>query len=113
VFVRGPDSDSAGEATLIAYDDGSARVAYASFPLLLLEDTDMELLIRNAMAWFTGEFSNITSARDSRMTERESSSRFVESAKIEPPLSTSDSACSRFIPKRSAAKPRRANRVRS
>lgn len=55
VFVRGPESDGPGEASLVAHEDGDARVAFSSFPLFLLEDTDLAQLIENAVDWFSGK----------------------------------------------------------
>ncbi len=55
IFVRGPESERAGDPALIAYEEGNARVAYAAFPLFLLEDGDLAQLAENAVAWLTGE----------------------------------------------------------
>lgn len=54
VFVRGSDSPGAGEAALVARDLGSARMAYAVFPLYLLEENELNLLLLNAVLWFLG-----------------------------------------------------------
>jgi hypothetical protein len=53
VFVRGPDSEAAGEAALVAREDGSARVAFGSFPLFVVPEDDLARLLENALAWLT------------------------------------------------------------
>ena len=55
VFVRGPESDGSGEASFVAREDGDSRVAFSSFPLFLLEDSDLAQLIGNAVDWFSGK----------------------------------------------------------
>ncbi len=52
VFVRGPDSEEPGAASVVALDAGDYRTAYASFPLFLLEENDLIQLIGNAVTWF-------------------------------------------------------------
>lgn len=52
VFGRGPESVQPGEPALIAYDPGDYRVAYAAFPLYLMQPDDLTLLIENALLWF-------------------------------------------------------------
>jgi hypothetical protein len=52
VFARGSGSDRAGEPALIAYESGPTRVAYATFPLVALQELDLALLLQNAMFWF-------------------------------------------------------------
>lgn len=51
VFVRGPESEEAGAPALIAYDKEGRRVAYAAFPLHLLPEDELVLLIGNAIGW--------------------------------------------------------------
>jgi hypothetical protein len=54
IFVRGPESTDAGEACMIAYESGDARVAFASFPVTLLSDDDLALLLFNTTFWLLG-----------------------------------------------------------
>jgi hypothetical protein len=51
VFVRGPESERSGEPSLVAYEEDSRRVAYAAFPLFLLEESDLMQLLDNAVNW--------------------------------------------------------------
>jgi hypothetical protein len=53
VFVRGQDSEAAGEAAMVAREDGSARVAFGSFPLFVVPEDDLARLLENALAWLT------------------------------------------------------------
>lgn len=54
VFVRGSESADAGEACMIAFEAGDARVAFASFPISLLSDNDLGLLLLNTSIWLLG-----------------------------------------------------------
>lgn len=53
VFKRGPASEAAGEASVIAFEDDRAKVAYFAFPIYLLPDGQRDLLIHNTVQWFT------------------------------------------------------------
>lgn len=54
VFVRGSESTDAGEACMIAFENGDGRVAFASFPITLLNDEDMALVLFNTTFWLLG-----------------------------------------------------------
>lgn len=53
VFKRGPASEAAGEASVIAFEDDRAKVAYFAFPIYLLPAEQRELLVNNTVLWFT------------------------------------------------------------
>ncbi|GEM_PF-5647453 len=53
VFTRGPQSAARGQPTMIAYDDGEARIVYAAFPLFLLPDNVITTILQNSMDWFS------------------------------------------------------------
>jgi tetratricopeptide (TPR) repeat protein len=55
LFVRGAESLQAGEAAMIAYEDGGRRVIYAAFPLKELPSGILEQLLDNALNWFHGQ----------------------------------------------------------
>jgi hypothetical protein len=52
IFKRGPGSDEAGEASVIAFEDDRAKVAYYAFPIYLLSEEARGLLINNTLSWF-------------------------------------------------------------
>ena len=54
IFQRGPDdSDQAGAASVIAYEDDRVKIAYFAFPFYLLPPEEQALLINNTVDWFT------------------------------------------------------------
>lgn len=55
VFVRGPESDRAGDPALIAYERDGRRVAYSAFPIYLLNQGDLDLLVLNAVEWLAAQ----------------------------------------------------------
>ncbi len=52
VFQRGPDSDQAGAASVIVYEDERVKIAYYAFPLYLLPPETQDLLVNNTVLWF-------------------------------------------------------------
>ena len=53
VFKRGAASEAAGEASVIAFEDDRAKVAYFAFPIYLLPAEQRALLVNNTVKWFT------------------------------------------------------------
>ena len=53
IFQRGPNSEMAGAASVIAYEDDRAKIAYYAFPLYLLPDELQSKLVNNTLDWFT------------------------------------------------------------
>ncbi len=53
IFQRGPASDRAGAASVIAYEDERVKIAYFAFPLYLLPPETQALLVNNTIDWFT------------------------------------------------------------
>ena len=53
VFTRGPYSEQAGAASVIAYEDKRVKIAYYAFPIYLLPTDAQERLINNTVNWFT------------------------------------------------------------
>src|SRR5574341_816947 len=53
VFVRGPESASPGEASVIAYEENSRQVVYAAFSLYVLPDDYLQLFLENVINWFS------------------------------------------------------------
>jgi len=53
IFERGPDSQQAGAAAIIAYEDDRSKIAYFAFPVYLLPPEAKEQLIFNAVDWFS------------------------------------------------------------
>lgn len=52
IFVRGPDSESTDEASIIAYQDQRSRVAYVGFPMFLMPEDEQARLVKNVVRWF-------------------------------------------------------------
>jgi hypothetical protein len=53
IFQRGSDSEQAGAASIVAYEDDRAKIAYLAFPIYLLPVEERDLLINNTIEWFT------------------------------------------------------------
>jgi hypothetical protein len=53
IFVRGPNSEGAGAASVIAYEDTRSKIAYFAFPVYLLPPETQSQLINNTVDWFT------------------------------------------------------------
>jgi hypothetical protein len=53
IFQRGPASEEAGSASVIAYEDKRAKVAYFAFPVYLLPAQERNLLVNNTIDWFS------------------------------------------------------------
>jgi hypothetical protein len=53
IFERGPRSDHAGAAAVIAYEDERSKIAYFALPIDLLPADQRDLLIDNTVNWFT------------------------------------------------------------
>jgi hypothetical protein len=53
IFQRGPTSEESGSASVIAYEDKRAKVAYFAFPVYLLPGQERALLINNTIDWFS------------------------------------------------------------
>ena len=53
IFQRGPDSQQAGAAAVIAYEDERVKVAYYAFPAYLLPPEELSHLVNNTISWFT------------------------------------------------------------
>ncbi len=53
IFKRGPESDEAGAASVVAYEDDRSKVAYYAFPIYWLPGEQRDLLIQNTVDWFT------------------------------------------------------------
>jgi hypothetical protein len=53
IFKRGPESDRDGAASVIAYEDKRAKIAYFAFPIYLLPAEEQALLIKNTVNWFS------------------------------------------------------------
>lgn len=52
IFVRGPTSESDGEASIITYQDRRSRVAYIAFPMFLMPEEEQARLVNNVIRWF-------------------------------------------------------------
>jgi hypothetical protein len=50
-FTRGPRSPEAGPPAIITYESGRARVVYVAFPIYLLPDEDLDIIVANAVGW--------------------------------------------------------------
>ncbi|MBN1484858.1 MAG: ThuA domain-containing protein [Chloroflexia bacterium] len=55
VFVRGPNSEQAGAASVLAYEGEAGRVVYMAFPSFFVLGEEMDLLIQNAVSWLLEE----------------------------------------------------------
>lgn len=53
IFKRGPASEQAGAAAVIAFEDDRAKIAYYAFPLYLLPVDAQSLLVNNTVDWFS------------------------------------------------------------
>jgi hypothetical protein len=53
IFQRGPDSEQPGAASIVAYEDDRAKIAYFAFPIYLLPAEQRDLLINNTVDWFS------------------------------------------------------------
>ncbi len=53
IFQRGSDSEQAGAASIVAYEDDRAKIAYFAFPMYLLPAEQRDLLVNNTIEWFT------------------------------------------------------------
>lgn len=53
IFKRGPDSDQAGAASVIAYEDERSKIAYYAFPIYWLPVEQRALLVNNTLDWFS------------------------------------------------------------
>ena len=53
IFQRGPDSQQPGAASIVAYEDDRAKIAYFAFPIYLLPAEQRDLLINNTVDWFS------------------------------------------------------------
>ncbi|MBN1221052.1 MAG: hypothetical protein JXM69_19175 [Anaerolineae bacterium] len=53
IFARGPDSEEAGAASVIVYEDKRVKIAYFAFPLYLLPPDAQSQLVNNTVDWFT------------------------------------------------------------
>lgn len=53
VIQRGPGSEQAGAAAVIAYEDDRSKVAYYAFPLYLLSPETSAQLVGNTIDWFS------------------------------------------------------------
>jgi hypothetical protein len=53
IFQRGPSSEEAGAASIIAYEDDRSKVAYYAFPVYLLPSEARDILFDNTVDWFT------------------------------------------------------------
>jgi hypothetical protein len=52
IFVRGADSESEDEASILAYQDRRSRVAYIGFPMFLMPGEEQARLVNNVVRWF-------------------------------------------------------------
>jgi hypothetical protein len=64
IFKRGPESEQAGAASVIAYEDDRSRVAYYAFPIYLLPQEQRNLLIGNTVEWFTRKALSLPDEKD-------------------------------------------------
>jgi len=53
IFQRGPNSNHTGAASVIAFEDSRAKVAFIALPIYLLPDKERTLLVKNSVDWFT------------------------------------------------------------
>jgi hypothetical protein len=53
IFVRGPQSEQSGAASVIAYEDDRSKIAYLAFPVYQLSDSSRQTLANNIIDWFT------------------------------------------------------------
>jgi hypothetical protein len=53
IFQRGSESEQAGAAAIVAYEDDRAKIAYLAFPIYLLPAEQRDLLVNNTIEWFT------------------------------------------------------------
>jgi hypothetical protein len=53
IFQRGPASEQPGAASVVAYEDDRAKIAYFAFPIYLLPAEQQDLLINNTVDWFS------------------------------------------------------------
>ncbi len=64
IFQRGPDSEEAGAASVIAYEDDRAKIAYFAFPVYLLPAEEQALLINNTVDWFSKKVLDLPDEED-------------------------------------------------
>jgi hypothetical protein len=53
IFERGPGSEQAGAAAVIAYEDDRYKIAYLAFPVYQLSGEARKLLVDNIIDWFS------------------------------------------------------------
>jgi hypothetical protein len=53
IFQRGPKSKHPGAASIVAYEDDRAKIAYFAFPIYWLPAEQRNLLINNTVDWFS------------------------------------------------------------
>jgi hypothetical protein len=53
IFERGPESEQPNAASIVAYEDVRAKIAYLAFPIYLLPIEQRDLLVKNTIDWFT------------------------------------------------------------
>jgi hypothetical protein len=53
IFERGPESEQPNAASIVAYEDDRAKIAYLAFPIYLLPIEQRDLLVKNTIDWFT------------------------------------------------------------
>ncbi len=74
IFQRGADSEQAGAASVIAFEDDRAKVAYFAFPIYLLPAEEQAILLDNTIDWFTRRPLDIPDEGDYEPFEAESDS---------------------------------------
>ncbi len=71
IFQRGPDSEEAGAASVIAFEDDRSRVAYYAFPIYLLPAEQQDQLISNTISWFTKKSLGLPSGKPATTKEEQ------------------------------------------
>ncbi len=71
IFQRGPDSLQAGAASVIAYEDERAKIAYFAFPIYLLPEEAKSQLVNNTVDWFTKKPLDLPDEKDYKPYESE------------------------------------------
>lgn len=71
IFLRGPDSEQTGAASVIAYEDDRSKIAYFAFPVYMLPNDAQTLLINNTVDWFTKKPLPLPNADESTSVKKE------------------------------------------
>lgn len=89
IFERGPASDQSGAASVIAFEDERAKVAYYALPLYLIPPETRARLVKNTVDWFSRKPLELPSKDDYKPyqtngTEKEASDQQQQEGAEQP-----------------------------